>query len=75
MVTIGDHAVLRWLELVKGIDMDRVRAEMNCPALSVADQFGAPVVIGKHGERFVVRNGILVTTIAKGRGVGRTIRR
>lgn len=75
MVTISDHAIIWWLERVKGIDMERVRAEMDCPALSVADAFGAPVVIGRNGERYVVRNGIIVTTIAKSRHAGRTIAR
>jgi hypothetical protein len=74
-VTISDHAILRYLERVHGIDMDRVRAEMECPALAVADAFGCPVLIGKNGERLVIRDGTVVTVIAKSRYVGKTIAR
>lgn len=75
MTAISDHAVLRWLERVKGIDMDAVRAEMDTPALAKADEFGCPVVIGRNGERLVIKNGIVVTVIAKGRYQGTRIHR
>jgi len=69
---ISDHAVIRYLERVKGVDIAALRAEMQSPALAVAEDFGCPVVIGKNGERLVVRNGVVVTVIAKARSVGRT---
>jgi len=72
---ISDHAIVRWLERVKGVDISAIRAEMQTPALTMADEFGAPVLIGKNGERLVIRNGIVVTVIAKARNVGRTIAR
>lgn len=75
MTQISEHAVIRYLERVKGVDIDALRAEMQSPALATADRFGCPVVIGRHGERLVVRNGIVVTVIAKARNVGRTIGR
>ena len=68
---ISEHAVLRFLERVKGIDMNVIRSEMNTPPLAIADEFGAPVVIGKNGERMIVRNGVLVTVLAKRMGKGR----
>ncbi len=68
---ICEHAVLRFLERVKGIDMNVIRSEMNTPALAIADEFSAPVVIGKNGERMIVRNGVLVTVLAKRMGKGR----
>ncbi len=68
---ISEHAVLRFLERVKGIDMNVIRSEMNTPALAIADEFGSPVVIGKNGERMIVRNGVLVTVLAKPMGKGR----
>ena len=73
MTIISDHAVYRYLQRVKGINMEAVRAEMQNPALAKEDEFGCPVVIGKHGERMVIREGIVVTVIAKARYVGRTI--
>jgi hypothetical protein len=72
---ISDHAVIRYLERVKGVDITAIRAEMNTPALAKADEFGAPVLIGRNGERLVIRNGVVVTVIAKSRNVGRTIAR
>ena len=75
MTIISDHAVIRYLERVKGINIDAIRAEMDCPALATADEFGCPVVIGKHGDRMVVREGVVVTVIAKAPYVGRTISR
>lgn len=75
MTEISDHAVYRYLQRVKGINMEAVRDEMRNPALAKADEFGCPVVIGSHGERFVIRDGIVVTVIAKAPHAGRTIAR
>lgn len=74
-VCISDHAVLRYLERVKGIDMAAIRAEMRSPALETARDFGAPVVIGRNGERLIIENGVVVTVIGKARNAGRTIGR
>jgi hypothetical protein len=70
MTDISDHAVLRYLERVKGVDIAAVRAEMVTPALATADEFGAPVLIGRHGERMIIREGIVVTVLAKARYAG-----
>ena len=75
MTDISDHAVLRYLERVKGLNIAAIRAEMMTPALEKAAEFGAPVLIGRHGERLVIRDGIVVTVIAKARNAGRTISR
>lgn len=66
MTDISDHAVLRFLERVKGVDIEAIRAEMQTPTLAVADEFGAPVLIGRNGERLVIRGGVVVTVLAKG---------
>ncbi len=71
---ISDHALLRYLERVKGVDIEAVRAEMMSAALDKAIEFGSRVLIGRHGERLVIREGIVVTVIGKGHMVGRTIR-
>lgn len=75
MTEISDHAVLRYLERVKGVDIAAVRAEIATPALAKADEFGAPVLIGRHGERLIIREGIVVTVLAKARYVGARIGR
>ena len=68
MTDISDHAVLRYLERVKGVDIAAIRSEMMSPALAKADEFGAPVLIGGHGERMVIANGVVVTVLAKRMG-------
>jgi hypothetical protein len=75
MTSISDHACIRYLERVKGVDMDALRAEMMTPALAKADEFGAPVLVGRHGERMVIQNGVVVTVIAKKRYAGARIGR
>ena len=73
MTHISDHAVLRFMERVYGIDIAKVRAEMDTPALAKAASFGAPCLIGRHGERLVIREGRVVTVLAKSRTAGRRI--
>jgi len=74
-VTISDHAIIRFLERVKGVNIEAIRAEMATPTLAKADAFGAPVLIGRNGERLVIRDGVVVTVIAKAPYAGRTISR
>lgn len=74
MTQISDHAIVRFLERVKGIDMDVIRSEMLTPAVERAQTFGAPVVIGKNGERLLIKNGVIITVYAKGRYQGKNIR-
>ena len=65
MVEITDHAIVRWLERVKGVDIAKIREEMQSPALDAAQEFGCPVVIGRNGERMLVRDGVVVTVFSK----------
>lgn len=65
MVEITDHAIVRWLERVKGVDIAKIREEMQSPALTTAQEFGCPVVIDRNGERMLVRDGVVVTVFSK----------
>lgn len=65
MVEITDHAIVRWLERVKGVDIAKIREEMQSPALKTAQEFGCPVVIGRNGEGTLVRDGVVVTVFSK----------
>ena len=67
-VEISDHAVYRYLQRVKGINMEAVRDEMRNPALAVADEFGCATVIGRHGERMIIEDGVVVTVLRKRMG-------
>jgi hypothetical protein len=62
---VTDHAIVRYLERVKGIDMDIIRAELASPTAEIADKFGAPIVILSSGHRVVVRNGCVSTVLPK----------
>jgi len=65
MPTICDHAVLRYLERVYGVDVEAVREEMRSPALETANDFGAATVIKGNGGRLILRSGVVVTTLPK----------
>lgn len=63
MVAISDHAVLRYLERVYGVDMVAVRAEMNVPGLAVAVAFGADTVKLGCGARLKLQGDVVVTVV------------
>lgn len=65
MTHVTDHAIVRYLERVKGIDMDIVRADILSPAINVAIEFGAPTVIGRDGHRRVIVGGVVQTVLSK----------
>lgn len=41
MIHVSDHAVLRYVELVLGVDVEAIRAELSSPAFVAAAEFGA----------------------------------
>lgn len=65
---ISDHAVLRYLERHYGLDVEKIRAEMQTPILEIADDFGCSTVVAKGGGRLVIRDGIVQTFLPKRRG-------
>lgn len=65
---IADHAVIRYLERHYGVDIDAIRAEMECPAIQVATEFGCSVVVLGNGVRLKVREGRVVTCFSKRNG-------
>lgn len=57
---ISDHAVLRYLERVKGVDVEAARAEMLTDGLKLASRGGARRY--SNGKaRFVLNNNTVVT--------------
>jgi hypothetical protein len=69
-LTISDHALVRWLERVNGIDMEFFRGEFR---RALAGSVGEYVPIGEFtatvgGVAFVVRDGKVITTIDRGGG-------
>ncbi len=63
MATITDHALLRFIERVKGIDIEACRAEMQSPALDAAVKAGASYVRRGDGTRLVIRGSSVVTVL------------
>jgi hypothetical protein len=69
MAYISDHAVLRYLERVRGIDIEAVRAEMTSPAIDVAASIGCTTVKMGNGARLKLQGDVVSTVLAKqGRG-------
>jgi hypothetical protein len=59
---ITDHAVLRYLERVKGVDIEAIRAEMAAPGLEIAGIIGCGVVRMANGARLKL-SGDVVSTV------------
>jgi hypothetical protein len=68
-VTVTDHALLRWLERVQGIDIEAVRAEIAARAercVAAAESIGtrpAQYVVLSGDARLIVRQGAVVTVV------------
>lgn len=59
---VSDHALLRFLERVKGVDLDAIRAEILSPLVKCAIKAGASAVI-IDGHRCPVSPHGTITTI------------
>ena len=63
-IRITDHAVLRYLERVRGLDVEAVRAEMAVVVAIAAEHPTATAVLS-GGFRFRIRADAVVTVIPK----------
>jgi len=61
---VSDHAVLRYLQRVKGLDVDAVREEILTPAVHAAIRAGATRV-SVEGVEFVVSDGVVTTAMKR----------
>lgn len=68
-LTISDHAVLRYLERVNGMDLEKVKNEMIPAQLSIALQMSGYIdgmyLVNKF--MYVVKNKTLITIIKNGK--------
>lgn len=62
---VTDHALLRWMERVKGIDLDAIRAEIATPDIRAAIAAGVRSVV-THGHTLVIENGFVITVLLPG---------
>jgi hypothetical protein len=60
-VRLSDHAIVRYLERVEGLDLDIVRAEI----LAIADAAAAcgAKVLRKGGNTYIIKGGTVVTIL------------
>lgn len=75
LLAVSDHAVLRWIERVHGIDIELIRQRIRsdlAKATVVSGKIGAPKYVVRLGpNRFVVKDGTVVTVLDAGM-VGRS---
>ena len=57
---ITDHAVIRYLERVRGVDIDAVRREISTKTALIQDYPGATGIL-VDGFRYVIANGAILT--------------
>ena len=60
MVHITDHAVIRYLERVRGVDIEAVRREIRAKVTLAQDYPGATGIL-VDGFRYALANGAVVT--------------
>jgi hypothetical protein len=61
---VSDHALLRYLERVKGVDVEAIKAEIMTPETIAAIKAGASAV-NVNGCRMPIKDGCIATVLAK----------
>lgn len=64
---VSDHALLRYMERVMGLDLDAVRDRILTPENRAAIAAGATAIL-IEGERYPVSEGVIVTTLHRTNG-------
>jgi hypothetical protein len=59
---VSDHAVIRWLERVRGMDIESVRREIGHKAAVALDHPGAEAVL-VDGVKLQLREGVVTTVV------------
>ena len=66
MPYVSDHAVLRYLERVKGIDIEAVRAELTSPTIDTAAAHGCDTIL-RHDCVMKLQGDVVSTVLPKRR--------
>lgn len=61
---VSDHALVRWLERVYGIDVDAVREHILTDEIKMAIQLGASKVKA-DGVQYVLGDGKIITIVSE----------
>lgn len=64
MAYVSDHAVLRYLERVKGIDVEAICTELSSPMVDTAAAFGCDTVL-RHDCQMKLHGDIVATVLPK----------
>lgn len=65
MTYVSDHACLRYLERVYGLDIEALKEEMMSPAVDVAVEFGCDTVKLGNGARLRLVGDVVQTVLPK----------
>lgn len=60
---VSDHALLRYLERVKGVDVESIKSEMLTPTVRMAINAGAQAVKLGCGAKIVIKGATIVTVL------------
>lgn len=66
-LSITDHALLRWLERIHGIDVEGFRMLLRREAVASLDAYGA--LREADTGTFVIDNGTLITVLGPGQSI------
>ena len=67
---VSEHAIIRWLERVKGIDLNEIRAEILDGRSNQIRQLGSCNFKLPNGMKMVVRGHVVVTILDKQQQTG-----
>lgn len=65
MAYVSDHAILRYLERVKGVDIEAIRAELTTATIDQAAAFGCDTIIRGDGSRLKLHGDIVATVLPR----------
>lgn len=63
MPHVTDHAVLRWLERVAGVNVEAIRAHLTVHGIGTAASIGCDTIIMGDGTRLRLRGDTVVTVL------------
>lgn len=61
---VSDHAIVRYLERVYGLDLDAVRREIMTPERETMIRMGAKRIV-TDDHVYIIDNGVIVTVLYK----------
>lgn len=67
---VSEHAIIRWLERVKGIDLNQIRAEILNGRSAQIRKLGTCNIKLPNGMKMVVRGHVVVTILDKQQQTG-----